>query len=193
MNQTTLTLSPSDIIQIISIIVSFSTSIVAIVISLKAIKQTSKTIEQNNRMLEEASRPYITIYLDSFTICEQTSFFVLKNFGNSSATITRFEYSNCLKTHKQCHKLFNEQFEYVRELTLAPGQSKLFQYDVTELTDETLSFIIGYVHANRYYEENIILNTKNHIHIPVSRPDSHILDGNERQVHTLSELLERTI
>src|SRR5699024_476457 len=78
-------LTPSDIIEIISIIVSAVVSIVAIAISLKSLKQSRITNEQNNRLLEESTRPYITIYLDAITICEQTSYFVLKNFGNSPA------------------------------------------------------------------------------------------------------------
>lgn len=39
------------------------------------------TLKQNNRMLEASSRPFISIYLETITICEQTTFFVIKNFG----------------------------------------------------------------------------------------------------------------
>lgn len=71
-------LSVSDIIEIISIIVSTFTSIVAIFVSVKALKQ-------NNKMLEESTRPYVSIYVESITLCEQSSFFVIKNFGNTPA------------------------------------------------------------------------------------------------------------
>lgn len=83
-------LSVSDIIEIIGIVSSSAVSIIAIIISIKTLKQTHITNIQNNRMLEEATRPYISIYLDSITICEQDSFFVLKNFGQSPGRIVLF-------------------------------------------------------------------------------------------------------
>lgn len=39
------------------------------------------TLKQNNRMLEASSRPYISIYLETITICEQTTFFMQKISG----------------------------------------------------------------------------------------------------------------
>lgn len=83
-------LSKSDIINIISIIASLIPSIVAIVISIKSLRQ-------NNKMIEASSRPYISIYVESITLCEQTSFFVIKNFGNTPAYINDFQYDPILK------------------------------------------------------------------------------------------------
>lgn len=186
-------LTPSDIIEIISIIVSTIVSIIAVVISLKALKQSRITNEQNNRMLEESTRPYITIYLDAITLCEQSSYFVLKNFGNSPAIITKFEYDPALKQTRQRPKILQEQFDYVEHIVLAPGQAKLLQYDVTKLPSRTVTFHINYVANKKTYEETVTMDVKNFIHLPVSRPNSHIPKGNEREVHSLRELLERTM
>ena len=73
-------LSVSDQIQLLGIITSLTVSIIAIFISLA-------TLRQNSKMLESASRPIVSIYVDSITVCEQTSYFVLKNFGASPAKI----------------------------------------------------------------------------------------------------------
>lgn len=190
----------SIIVNIVLSIASFVLAAISIVFVIIALRQNKKLIEQNNRtldlnnkMLEESTRPYITIYLDAITICEQNSFFVLKNFGHSAATITRFDYSECLKASVQQSPLHIKQFDYVRELTLAPGQSKMLHYDVTTLKEDIVSFVIGYVHNDKYYEETITMNAKNYIHIPVPRPDSYIPGGNDRSVHSLRELIERSI
>lgn len=186
-------LTVSNIIEIISIIVSTLVSVVAIGISLKSLKQSQMTIEQNNRMLDETTRPYITIYLDAITLCEQSSYFVLKNFGNSPAIITKFKYDPALKQTQQHSKILQEQFDFVEHIVLAPGQAKLLQYDVTRLPSDTLTFNITYLSNETEYHEEVTMNVKNFIHLPISRPESHIPKDNERQVHTLREMLERSL
>lgn len=173
-------------------------SIIFVIITLRQnrtlIKQNQATIEQTNRMIENATRPYISLYIDSITTCEQQSYFVLKNFGYTPATITQFEYDPILKETLQKTSLMQNQFDFVREITLAPGQKKLIVYDLPKLTHDTYTFKIAYVSpTNVCYEETITLNVKNYMHIPVFRPESHIQYGNERQVHTLREILERTM
>lgn len=151
------------------------------------------TLRQNNRMIAESTRPYITIYLDTITICEQTSYFVLKNFGHCAANITRFEYDKCLKTTKQKSSLNQEQFDCVRGITLAPGQSKLLEYPVSTLNKDVLNFVIGYTALGKYYEETIEMNVKHFIHIPITRPESFTDKNMIRQVNTLREITERLI
>lgn len=173
-------------------------SIVFVIITLrqnkKIIQQTQESIEQNNRMIESSTRPYLSLYVDTITTCEQQSYFVLKNFGSTPATITDFEYDSILKETKQKNILMQNQFDFIRELMLSPGQKKLIFYDVTKLPHDTLTFKITYISpANLCYKETITLNVKNYIHIPVPRPDGCIPKGNERQVHTLREILERTM
>lgn len=190
-------LSVSDIIEVFGIITSTLASIVAIVISLKSLKQAQITNKQNNQMLEENSRPYIAIFLDTITICEQSSFLVLKNFGKSSGHIILFEYDPVLRTaadtSDQRHQLINEQYDFVQGLTLAPGQSKMMLCDVTRVPKDTVSFKIGYTCREKYYEESIDLNIKNYTHIPVPRPNSKIPQENERQVQSLREIIERMV
>lgn len=151
------------------------------------------TLRQNNKMIAESTRPYITIYLDTITVCEQSGYFVLKNFGHCAAQITRFEYDNCLKTTRQKSIRCQEQFDYVCGITLAPGQSKLLRYEVSKLNKDILTFVIEYTALGKCYEEHTELNVKNFIHIPVNRPGSFIDESTERQVNTLREIAERLI
>lgn len=183
----------SNIIEVIGILVSAVASSIGIWISIKALKQSQITNEQNNRMLEESMRPYITIYLDAITLCEQSSYFVVKNFGNSPAIITKFEYDPVLKQTPQSSEMLQNQFDYLEQIVLAPGQKKLLQYDVTRLPSDVLTFKISYLCEKAEYHETVTMNVKNFIHLPVSRPDSHISDGSKRQVHILREILERTM
>lgn len=179
-------LTTSDIIDLIGIATSLMVSIVAIIISIK-------TLRQNSKMLEESIRPYIVIYLDAITICEQESYFVIKNVGNSPTTISEFIYDPILKQTEQSAPRLQEQFDYVKNIVLAPGQSKLLQYNVTKLPYDELTFSLSYIFGKRIYTETVAMNVKNYIHIPVFRPDMGIQAGQERQVHTLREMVERSL
>ena len=80
-----LNLTPSNIIEIIGIIVSLCTSLFAITISVK-------TLKQNSQMIEDSTRPYIGIYGGGIFVKSPDYYIVLKNFGQNSATIKSFSY-----------------------------------------------------------------------------------------------------
>ena len=190
----------STIVNITLAILSFilaAFSLIFVILTLKQnqklIEQNNRTIEQNNQMIDDSSRPYITLYLDAITICEQSSFFVIKNFGHTPALITDFKYDPMLKQTKQSASLMQEQFDYVKQIVLAPGQSRLLYYDVTKLPADILTFEISYIANKTEYHEIVTMNVKHFIRFPVPRPSSHIENGNERYVHTLRERLDRTL
>ena len=174
-------------------ILSFILALISSITVIMTLYQNKKLIKQNNQALETSLRPYISIFLDNITICEQRTFFVFKNFGNSTATIKKFIYDEVLKSTDQGHELFSQQFDNVLNISLAPGQSKILYYDVTKLLVDELNFTIGYTSSEKYYEETTKINVKNYAHIPVTRPKTHIANGFERQVQTLREITERLI
>lgn len=180
------TLPVGEIINIVLCILSFLLAAFSIVFVML-------TLRQNKKLIESSTRPYISIYIDSITICEQDSYFVIKNFGHSSAFITHFDFPPILSQLPQDHVLFNEQFDYVKGITLAPGQSCLLLYNVSSLPDEDLSFSISYKSSSQDYSETFTLNPRKYIHIPKPRPKSCIPTGNEREVLTLRELIERLL
>lgn len=188
---------------IVNIILSFLSFILAlfsaifVIITLlqngKLLKQNNALIALNAKTLDESTRPFVAIYIEAITVCEQTSYFVLKNFGHSPALITDFVYNPVLKSTDQISSLLQCQFDSIKNIVLSPGQRKLLQYDVSKLPVDTLTFQITYCYNEKVYTETTTLNVKNYIHLPVSRPETHIPEGNERQVHLLRELLEHSI
>ena len=177
-----------------SVKVNLALAIGSFVLAATSVVTVIITLFQNHKMLKEATRPYITIYIDAITICELTSFFILKNFGHSAATITHFEYDDCLKNTVQFSELLNDQFDYVKGITLAPGQSKLLQFKMSSLDNKDLTFKIKYVDSRKKpFNEKVVLNSQNYIHIPENRPSSNTAVGDERLVHTLREITERLI
>ena len=153
----------TDVIQTAAAISSAAAAIVAIVISVK-------TLRQNSKMIEEASRPYITISFDSQVINGQQSFFIIKNFGKTSARITKFTYNEILKTIKQRRPAYNKQFDLVSWMTLAPGQEKILYYAVSQVSDRTnLDFTITYTSGQKEYFEKVIISPQNYAGIPQKR------------------------
>ena len=118
-------LTPSDIVQILGIIASFLTAIVAIIISLV-------TLRQNSKMLEESSRAVISVYSQSINTGTPMLFLVVKNFGNSTATIRKFDYDF---DFTDCY-CFRSDRDYLKDLvgsTLAPKQSRICPVSYTHL------------------------------------------------------------
>lgn len=190
-------------LQTISNIVLSALSLILVIISLVTVfislRQNRELIKQNNEMIKNSTRPYLSIYIDNITIVEQQSYFVLKNFGSSSAKIDAFIYDSVLKSTAQIPNIIKEQFDSVPGIVLAPGQNKLFYYDMTKLEKDVIAFTIRYSSlSGESYEESIELNVKNYIHIPVSRPGSHTYNSSlqnfaERLVFSAREIIERSM
>lgn len=184
------------VLSILSFVLALFSSIFVIITlwqNKKLLKQNQKMLDLNQQSLCESIRPFVTIYIDALTICEQTSYFVLKNLGHSPALITHFEYDQVLKQTPQIFSLLNDQFDFIGNTILAPGQSKLLQYDVALLPVDTVTFAFTYEHGGKSYHESVTLNVKNYIHLPVVRPTSHVPEDREREIHTLREMLERSL
>lgn len=146
------TLSPSDKIQLFGILISMLTGIIAIIISILSLRQNSK-------MIENTSRPYIGIYGAGVYVRSPNYYLTIRNFGNSSATITSFTYdfdlSKCtLKEQKV------EPFQDIENSTLLPGQSYHCVIDINKSLKQTkeINFHVIYTSGNKTYEDEICLN-----------------------------------
>ena len=103
----------SDLIQLLGIIASFSLSAIAIWQSQKSIKLTEKSIT-------EANRPQISIYLDYiYTVHSIHEYLVIKNFGNTGATITELSIDKKIPSLNNKDNLFTQGTPFY----LAPNQS----------------------------------------------------------------------
>ena len=119
------------------------------------------TIKQNNKMIEESTRQYFGIYGDGTYIKNPNFYLIIKNFGQSSATIQSFNSSMDLS---KCS--FNNQGEYafssIINTTLMPGQSlhTYIDYETALSLSDHICFNIGYTSKTHKYEETIYLNLK---------------------------------
>lgn len=144
-------MNTATIINIILCVLSFvlaAVSVITVIITLK----------QNNRMIESSTRPYISIYGIVTDFGAPIYSIVVKNFGQSSAKITKFLCSIDLSTisYSSSHIPFDE----IEELNIAPGQALMCDVKYNELKKfgKFIQFSITYVSNNKEYYENTQLN-----------------------------------
>ncbi|AXG40508.1 hypothetical protein EGCR1_17560 (plasmid) [Enterococcus gilvus] len=113
-------LSISDIIQLISIILSALLTIVSLVISVKALKQSQKSIELTEKSILDSNRPYVVIYRDYIQVLSTVhEYVIVKNFGNTGAVIDEISFSPVLLDDIRSGKVF----DHLAGVFIAPGQS----------------------------------------------------------------------
>lgn len=147
------TLTTSDIIEIISIIFSLITSIVAIFISIK-------TLKQNSEMIEESTRPYIVVYARTTNFQSSSYYLVLKNFGQTGATITSLECDCDLSQYS--YKVEHVPFKHFSNTFVAPGQSFVCSINPIKFfkNPQELHFFIEYESHSKTYADSFTINPK---------------------------------
>lgn len=113
------------------------------------------TIKQNNKMIEASNRPYVVAYTDATYIDVTRYYIVVKNFGNSGATITKFE---CNFDLSRC--AFDKDripFSKLKNTFIAPQQSFTSVINNIELYKNTdsLTFYIEYTDGIKKYSDTI--------------------------------------
>lgn len=142
--------------------VDIAVSICSLVISATSIVLVILSILQNNKILENATRPYICVYGQLVNLGGIHFYIVIKNFGASPATITKFETTPDLT---DCHLETLSQRMHLREIaqsTIAPGRSRICLLDFSKIPNEDIKFKIKY----RSSRKNILKNSP-----PISKPE----------------------
>lgn len=145
----------SDIIQLIGIIVSFFTSIVAITISFK-------TLRQNSKIIEETTRPYISIYFDYTQMGEPTGYFVVKNFGSTTAIIDSLIYNEPIANHPVSFSNLPSIFNGLIGNGIAPNQKFLVPFKLNEYIGGDSVFEISYHTGKKNYSERFVICVSNY-------------------------------
>lgn len=109
-----MSLAPSDVIQLIGILASLITSVIAIIISVL-------TLKQNSKMIDETSRPYVAIYAKTTNFQSPQYYLVIKNFGQTGATISSIKCSPDITPFSI--RSDHIPFSNFAETYIAPGQS----------------------------------------------------------------------
>ena len=141
----------SDIINIISIIASTSVSIVSIYYSHKAVKIASDANKLTSEITEEANRPVIVAYLDTIEINDFHKYLVIKNFGNTSATILDLKFSKDVDT-------LGFNMSSLIGYTMAPSQKFMHILD-NDLKDTIAVNIIYKNQTGITYDEEYLVKT----------------------------------
>lgn len=139
-------LDTSNQIEIFSISIGSVTSIIAILISVVI-------LIQNNKMIFESNKPYISIFPKAISFSSPYIHLILKNFGNSGATILNIEYDDILNTY-----LSRKPFEHMKNVFIAPGQSYVYPLEPNKEPKECVTFKINYKYLNKTYVEHCIVN-----------------------------------
>lgn len=175
-------LNPPDYIQILGIVSSLLVSLVAIIISLI-------TLRQNSKMIEESTRPYLSVYISHIYCTDCIDYLVLKNFGTSSAVITKFQCNTDLKIGAYDSR--HTPFEHITGQNICPGekfQTPLLLYKICACTD-TLSFLIEYSSGKKTYTENITISLTSLADAPImsANPEDKELEAISRSLQDICE------
>lgn len=147
-------MNPSTILAIIPIIISVL------------------TLLQNNKMIEESTRPVISVYTQRIYYNNRSSLYlVVKNFGSSTAYMTKFTAEPNLN---DCYG-FQAPRNYIDDLNscvIAPNQSRICYLEYKALP-EKVKFSLEY-HSNakrkKKYVDEITIDLKAATSMPMEGP-----------------------
>lgn len=176
-----------EIIQLIGIIVALLVGIVSIIISIF-------TLRQNSKMIEESTRPIISVYGESINPGTPFFYIVIRNFGQSPATITKFSYDfDFIAANAYTGE--NPARDYLGDLNtafLAPGQSKICRLNYKNI-NKPVTFTIEYKSSTKTYKDKMTVNLKAGIRMLTSKVDKEDVKALSAISYTLQEMLQRSI
>ena len=159
------------------------------VLALVSVVTVIITIRQNNRMLEASTRPYVSIYFDYSNMGEPIGYFVIKNFGNSSAKITSLSYNDVVKGQPTSLCQVTDILDGLVGNTICPNQKFLLPIKLYDSPDGVCVFNITYCSNTKKYEEHVEIIVKQYGKLTKSR----ICGGDITRVvsYPLQEIAER--
>lgn len=174
----------STIVNIILCILSFILAVISVVTVIIILRQ-------NNRMIEESTRPFISVYTDEINAGDPFFYLVVKNFGKSTAYITKFEYDF---NFNGCYKTRNDR-DYLQQLNnavLAPGQSRICTLDYQRI-DRAVTFTLEYHSgAKKTYSDKFTIDLKAGVSMPYGKVAT---EGKELRTisYALQEMLQKNL
>lgn len=149
------------------------------------------TVRQNHKMIENATRPYICIYGESINSGSPQFYLVIKNFGSSPATITKFDYEPNLS---ECYGLNSDHRDFLQDLaksTIAPGQSRICKLEYSKIT-EPIKFSLEYISGKKKYSDQFVTDIKSGSAMLTGKIDTK--DKELRTIsYTLQEMLQKNL
>lgn len=146
----------------ISVKVNIVLSIMSFVLAAISVVTVVVTLMQNSRMIENSSRPYITIYFDYTQMGEPTGYFVIKNFGSSSAMVQSIEYNDSIRQHPRTFSDLPAIFDGLVGNSVSPGQKYLAPFKFYDYSGGPAVFDITYTFNHKRYSERFVINVENY-------------------------------
>lgn len=152
----------SDWINVVLCIMSF-------VLAVVSVGTVVITLRQNHRMIENATRPYLALYGAITNFQSPQYYLVLRNFGQSSAKITKFTSSVDLSICSDSKVA--TPFEHIVGFSLAPNQALQVPVEYMKLIQLTQEIVIHleYSSGENHYSETSVINLAAHADFPISR------------------------
>lgn len=144
-------LTPTDYIQIISIIISTIVGVISVVISVKAIGIAKKSNELTLKITEDANRPVVTAYLETVQINSSHKYMVIKNFGQTSAVINKLSFDKSLDA-------WNYNMKSIENTIIAPNQKYTHVLD-NDFTEKVSVQIVYTDMQGKKYNETYNIDT----------------------------------
>lgn len=165
-------------------------AICSFVLSVISVITVIVTIRQNTKMLESTSRPYISVYGESFNAGSPMFYLVIKNFGASQAVIRSISFDPSLSN---CYR-FTVRHDYLNELngaSIAPGQSRICLLDYEKVPD-VVKIDIEYSSSTKTYKEHMEVNLTAGVDMPTNKVAN---EGKELRTisYTLQEMLQKRL
>lgn len=137
--------------------INLGLSISSFVLAVLSIVFVVLTIRQNSKMIEESTRPNIVIYGRVTNFGGLSYYLVLKNYGNSGATITKFTYSKNLSDFSL--QRGQVPFSLMEGIFIAPGQSVISNIDALKIRPDMdpFKFDISYKTKSRTYHDHFVV------------------------------------
>lgn len=171
----------STIVNIILCVLSFvlaSISLIFVVI----------TIRQNSKMIENATRPYIEIYFDYSQTTSPNGYFVLKNFGTSSAEIISLKYNDSIKNHPKAFADISAILDGFIGNFIAPGQKFIVPFKLYDFQGSNAIFDITYSSGKKIYKQHTEILVSNYGKLVKPR----VVNDNMKSISfSLQEIVER--
>lgn len=161
-------------------------SILSFILALISIITVVITLRQNHTMIENATRPYLCIYGQSINPGSPEFYLVIKNFGASPATVTKFEYdpdlSNCYG-FSPCRDFLSD----IARCTFAPGQSRICRLDYSSVP-ESITFKLEYHSGKQTYSDTFTTDIKSGADMLTTK-----LSTADKELRTISYVLQEIL
>ena len=176
-------------------------SIASFALAVFSVITVIQTLKQNHRMIEESTRPIINVYTSQINTGSPELYFVVKNFGNSAATITEFkadcDFRDFLKGHDHYSEDQKKHFDPINNLRgalIAPGQSRICSLEFKDCPKE-VTFNLSYQSgAGKTYTEKMTVDLRAGTGTVIGKHAGKTADEHMMHIsYTLQELLQKQL